>query len=77
MEIPPGKLPPGKFPSINLHSPVNSPQKIPTKFPPGIVSPISLIRMYLRGSDSHLILPFVHKQGKEGVYSLSLLDDNV
>ena len=46
--FPPGKLPPGKFPPIKLHSPVNPPQKIPTEFPPGIVSPISLIRMYYK-----------------------------
>ena len=44
----PGKLPRGKFPPIKLHLPVNTPQKIPAKSPPGIVPPISLIRRYYK-----------------------------
>ena len=45
-KFPTGKLPFGKFLPIILNPPVNAPQKIPTKFPPGIFPPMSLIRMY-------------------------------
>ena len=74
---PPGKLPLGKFSPIKLYLPVNPPQNIPIKFPPGLFPRISLTKGIIKGFVSHLTLLFVHKRGEEGVRSLSLLDGNV
>ena len=40
----PGKLPPGEFPPIKFYPLVTPTRKIATKFPLGIMPPISLIR---------------------------------
>ena len=76
IKLQPGKFPPNKLPP----PPPSAPRKIPIKFLSGILSPISFIKRYCKRlcfSVSHLTLPFVHKRGEEGVYSLSFLDDNV
>ena len=64
-----GNLPPGKLPPIKLFSGKSSRKFSPSIFSSGIFHRILKTRSIIKGSVSHLPIPFVRKWGKGEVYT--------